>query len=213
MSKKDATAEVKTAAYAIGGIVEAVSLQPVDTIKTRMQLDTTGANRSFFGTGARIVQQEGAKALWKGLLPFTGHLLFKNICRMGTYATLQQAFRDENGELGTARQMGAGLCAGMIEAVLVVTPFELVKTRLQEQKGAVSSYKYKGTIHATKTIVAEEGVRGLWKGISPTMVRNGVNQMVLFFAKDNADKILWNKQVVQFSLLHLDIFFPICIPP
>ena len=74
-------------------------------------------------------------------------------------------------------------------------PFELVKTRLQEQKGNdMSKHKYKSTVHATRTIVAEEGVVGLWNGITPTMVRNGVNQMALFYVKDNADRVLWGKQ-------------------
>jgi solute carrier family 25 citrate transporter 1 len=132
---------------------------------------------------------------------------------MGTYASLQKAFSDENGNLSTVGQLGAGLCAGMIEAVLVVTvrflfwhvlaanlrlpslqPFELVKTRLQEQKGNdISTHKYKSTMHATSTIVKEEGIIGLWNGVSPTMVRNGVNQMALFFVKDNADRVLWGK--------------------
>jgi solute carrier family 25 citrate transporter 1 len=69
-----------------------------------------------------------------------------------------------------------------------------VKTRLQEQKGNdVSSHKYKSTMHATSTILKEEGIIGLWNGVSPTMVRNGVNQMALFFVKDNADRVFWGK--------------------
>lgn len=40
--------------------------------------------------------------------------------------------------------------------------------------------KYKGPIHAAKTIVAEEGVAALWKGNLPTMARQGINQVRQF---------------------------------
>ena len=51
-----------------------------------------------------------------------------------------EAFRDllrdnETGEVSTAGGFLAGLGAGVTEAVLIVTPFEVVKTRLQMQKG------------------------------------------------------------------------------
>jgi solute carrier family 25 citrate transporter 1 len=40
--------------------------------------------------------------------------------------------------------MAAGFMAGITEALLIVTPFEVVKIRLQQQKGcAKSGLKYK----------------------------------------------------------------------
>lgn len=43
-------------------------------------------------------------------------------------------------------------------------------------------------IHCARTILAEEGLRGMWSGATPTMMRNGTNQMCLFWAKNNVDK-------------------------
>ena len=52
----------------------------------------------------------------------------------------------------------AGLGAGVTEAILIVTPFEVVKTRLQVQKGFdASTLKYHGPIDCAKKIVKEEG--------------------------------------------------------
>jgi len=43
-------------------------------------------------------------------------------------------------------------------------------------------------IHCAVTILREEGVRGMWSGATPTMMRNGTNQMCLFWAKHNMDR-------------------------
>lgn len=75
----------------------------------------------------------------------------------------------------------AGLAAGITEAVLVVTPTEVLKIRLQTTKprdgvrGAVS-VGYRNTPEALYTIVRTEGVKVLWTGIGLTAARQGTNQ-------------------------------------
>ncbi len=49
-------------------------------------------------------------------------------------------------------------------------------------------------MHCAATIVREEGLRGMWSGASPTVMRNGTNQLCLFWAKSHMDEILWKKQ-------------------
>ncbi len=44
-----------------------------------------------------------------------------------------------------------------------------------------------GPIHCAMTVAREEGVLGLWAGATPTIMRNGTNQMCLFWAKNNFD--------------------------
>lgn len=41
--------------------------------------------------------------------------------------------------------------------------------------------------------VREEGPLGLWAGAAPTVLRNGTNQMCLFWAKNRMDGVLWGK--------------------
>eukprot|EP00879_Flechtneria_rotunda_P020851 GHRR01021952.1.p1 GENE.GHRR01021952.1~~GHRR01021952.1.p1 ORF type:complete len:207 (+),score=62.28 GHRR01021952.1:857-1477(+) len=90
--------------------------------------------------------------------------------------------------------MAAGFMAGITEALLIVTPCEVVKTRLQQQQGiAKDALRYKGPLHCGATIIREEGLRGLWSGATPTVLRNGTNQMCLFWAKNHMDHILWGK--------------------
>lgn len=70
----------------------------------------------------------------------------------------------------------------------------MVKIRLQQQKGlSPELLKYKGPINCATTIVREEGIRGLWAGAAPTVMRNGTNQAAMFSAKNGFDIILWKK--------------------
>jgi hypothetical protein len=51
--------------------------------------------------------------------------------------------RDRDGKLSDSGRLAAGFAAGITEALLIVTPFEVVKIRLQQQKGlAYDKLKY-----------------------------------------------------------------------
>lgn len=181
-------------AGSIGGVAEACCLQPIDVIKTRLQLDTVGKYKGIVHCGKTIIAEEGVKALWKGLTPFATHLTLKYALRMGSNSMYQSVLRDSEGKLTDGRRMAAGFMAGITEALVIVTPFEVVKIRLQQQKGvAKTQLKYRGPINCAATIIREEGIRGLWSGATPTVMRNGTNQMCLFWAKHNVDRLLWDK--------------------
>ena len=69
-----------------------------------------------------------------------------------------------------------------------------MKIKLQQQHGLdKSALRYKGPLHCASAIVREQGVLGLWAGASPTVLRNGTNQMCLFWAKNSVDELLWGK--------------------
>jgi solute carrier family 25 citrate transporter 1 len=147
-----------------------------------------------FQAGSLIAREEGVRALWKGLTPFSTQLCAKYALRFSTNAFYQGLMRDKDGNLGNGGRMAAGFAAGVTEALILVTPFEVVKIRLQQQKGlAKEALKYKGPIHTAGVIVREEGVRGLWSGATPTVMRNGTNQLCMFWAKHNFDRIYWGK--------------------
>jgi len=185
---------IKGFAGSMGGVVEACCLQPIDLVKTRLQLDRSAKYKGIVDCGKQVVHSEGVRALWKGLTPFATHLTFKYALRMGSNSVYQGALRDKDGKLSDARRMGAGFLAGITEALIIVTPFEVVKIRLQQQKGLCKdTMKYHGPIHCATTIMKEEGPLGLWSGATPTVLRNGTNQMCLFWAKNHMDQWLWGK--------------------
>lgn len=71
--------------------------------------------------------------------------------------------------------LSAGLSAGITEAVLVVTPMDVIKIRLQAQKHSMTDPmdipKYKNAFHCTYEIVKHEGFGALYKGVALTALR------------------------------------------
>ncbi|KAF3948632.1 hypothetical protein CMV_025395 [Castanea mollissima] len=186
---------MKAISGSLGGIVEACCLQPIDVIKTRLQLDRSGNYRGIIHCGTTITRSEGVRALWKGLTPFATHLTLKYTLRMGSNAMFQSAFKDsESGKISNKGRLLSGFGAGVLEALAIVTPFEVVKIRLQQQRGlSPELLKYKGPVHCARLIIREEGILGLWAGAAPTVMRNGTNQAAMFTAKNAFDVLLWKK--------------------
>lgn len=125
-SKKSIPPYMKAISGSLGGVVEASCLQPIDVIKTRLQLDRSGNYKGIVHCGTTIARAEGVRALWKGLTPFATHLTLKYALRMGSNAVLQSAFKDsETGKLSSHGRLLSGFGAGVLEAVIIVTPFEV----------------------------------------------------------------------------------------
>ena len=80
----------------------------------------------------------------------------------------------------------AGLAAGVTEAVAVVTPMEVIKIRLQAQHHSMADPldipKYRNAAHALYTVLKEEGIGAIYRGVSLTALRQGSNQAVNFSA-------------------------------
>ncbi|KAF3906639.1 Mitoferrin-2 [Dactylellina cionopaga] len=76
--------------------------------------------------------------------------------------------------------------AGATEAVLVVTPMEVVKIRLQAQQHSLADPldipKYRNAAHCVFTVLKEEGLSALWRGVSLTALRQATNQAANFTA-------------------------------
>jgi solute carrier family 25 citrate transporter 1 len=129
---------------------------PQDTIKTRMQLQPAKYT-NILVSGGTIAREEGVRAMWKGLTPFATHLYCKYALRFGTNAFFQSLLADQNGKLDTGRRVLSGLGAGVVEALVIVTPFEVIKIRLQNQHGLdKSTLKYQGPIDALVKTVRNE---------------------------------------------------------
>ncbi|CAI8509487.1 unnamed protein product [Hanseniaspora opuntiae] len=78
----------------------------------------------------------------------------------------------------------SGALAGFLSGV-VVCPLDVAKTRLQVQsfyykQKDTTSLKYKGIFNTLRTIVAEEGVRGLYNGLAPISLGYFPTWMIYF---------------------------------
>lgn len=69
----------------------------------------------------------------------------------------------------------AGSAAGC-SAVLLLHPFDVIKTRLQVQDGTPGHLPtYRGTLHAVRAIISTEGWRGMYAGLTPSLIGSTVS--------------------------------------
>ncbi|KAK9476729.1 mitochondrial carrier domain-containing protein [Lipomyces japonicus] len=193
--KKKPTAAVNLIAGGTAGLCEALSCHPLDTIKVRMQLSTRGTGAvgasagkklGFFATGAQIVRRESPFGLYKGLGAVITGIVPKMAIRFSSFGFFKSALASSSGTTSSSGVFLAGLLAGTTEAILVVNPTDVVKIRLQAQHHSMADPldvpKYRSAPHAAYTIVREEGLSALYRGVVLTALRQATNQAVNFSA-------------------------------
>lgn len=67
----------------------------------------------------------------------------------------------------------AALSAGVTEAVIIVTPMDVVKIRLQ----AIQKSGHQSAFQVLRQMIKYEGFQVLYKGVALTALRQGTNQM------------------------------------
>eukprot|EP01133_Synstelium_polycarpum_P001100 gene1100-1250_t len=149
---------------------------PFDTIRVRLQTSTTpiGIMECLTNT----VQKEGAMALYKGVTsPLVG-MMFETAVLFAGYGQMKNLLQtDPNVPLTLPQSSLAGAGAGLC-ASFVLTPVELIKCRLQIQ--TTGPQKYSGSFDCLKKIFMERGIRGLYQGFGPTMLREVPGNMAFF---------------------------------
>jgi len=165
----------------VAGISDALVCHPLDTIKTRIQLSRQTTTPFF--AGKNIVKQEGFLALYKGLTAVALGIGPKLSMRFFSFEIYKQQL---NAQDNPYKIFTAGLMSGVTEAVCIVTPIDVCKIRIQSQFSSLAepnkALKYKNVFQTAGTIVKEEGVSALYKGIIPTILRQSINQAVNFTA-------------------------------
>ncbi|CEG00171.1 Mitochondrial substrate/solute carrier [Ostreococcus tauri] len=200
-SSSSSTAESRThmLAGAIAGAAGALALQPLDVLKTRLQVRTDARPSggavfaSAYETFRDIVRVEGARGAFAGSVP----AMVGSAASWGAYLAWYDVARRRHGERfgrdeGGAVTMRANVLAAT-EAGIVTTaltnPIWVVKTRLQLQRGGgvggldlAGERRYRGFFDALWTIARTEGVRGLYKGFVPSvwLVSHGSVQLTAY---------------------------------
>ena len=183
--------------------MEALACHPLDTIKVRMQLsrrnrERGAKRRGFIKTGVEIAKKETPLGLYKGLGAVLTGIVPKMAIRFTSYEWFKQMLASSDGHISGTANFFAGLGAGVTEAVAVVTPMEVVKIRLQAQHHSMSDPldipKYRNAAHACYTVLREEGVSALYRGVSLTALRQGTNQAANFTAYTELKEILQQRQ-------------------
>lgn len=205
----------------VAGCCEAVACHPLDTIKVRLQLrgerqirtktssvlgeaikaapEVKPKRQNFVSVGVGIVQKEGLLSLYKGLGAVVTGIVPKMAIRFSSFEYFKGKLTDsKTGVASSPAIFTAGLFAGATESVMVVTPMDVIKIRLQAQRHSMTDPldipKYRNAAHCAYVMVKEEGFASLYKGITLTIIRQGTNQAANFTVYQYLKKLLHEKQ-------------------
>ncbi|KAG7853978.1 hypothetical protein KL939_005235 [Ogataea angusta] len=160
---------------AIGKLIEF----PFDTVKVRLQYSKSLSNPLFTSTLdciTKTYKNEGIyKGFWKGLpSPMIGASLEASSLFFSYKIAQDLVNLSQGNRINTELPLGQRLLCGCFSGIttsFILTPVELVKCQLQVDNLKVGQANYTSLGHVIKTVLRQEGVRGLWKGQTTTTVR------------------------------------------
>ncbi|XP_013148331.1 PREDICTED: mitochondrial 2-oxoglutarate/malate carrier protein isoform X1 [Papilio polytes] len=153
------------------GMAATCVVQPLDLIKTRMQLG--GGNLSSFKVASEIIAKEGFFALYTGLSAGLLRQATYTTSRLGVYNWLFDSYKQNyGGTPGFGIKAALGVAAGSVGA-FVGTPAEVALIRMTADGRLPKEQRrnYKNVVDAILRIIKEEGVLKLWRGATPTVIR------------------------------------------
>ncbi|XP_058965046.1 mitochondrial substrate carrier family protein ucpB-like [Pocillopora verrucosa] len=198
--------------FALSGLscmCAATVTNPIDVIKTRMQLDNElGSqhesrnifhNRYYRGLvrgAARIAHEEGIRGLYKGIAPSLMREASYSTLRLGLYEPLKEWFgATDPAHTPLWKKVCSGAIAGAIGSA-IACPTDVVKIRLMALPSG-NKWEYRHTLHAFQAIVANEGIRGLWTGVNATVKRSALVSATAVSSYDHAKHKILNAGLLQ----------------
>ncbi|KAL6985782.1 hypothetical protein U1Q18_019155 [Sarracenia purpurea var. burkii] len=187
----------------IGGAAQLIVGHPFDTIKVKLQsqpVPLPGQTPKFSGALDAVRQtiaSEGPRGLYKGMGAPLATVAAFNAVLFTVRGQMETLLRSEPGApLTVNQQIICGAGAGVAVSILAC-PTELIKCRLQAQSAVAESgsaavaVKYGGPMDVGRQVLRSEGgVRGLFKGLVPTMAREIPGNAVMFGVYETLKKFL-----------------------
>lgn len=183
--------------------VAELATMPLDTAKVRLQLQsqqsTTAVRSHYKGLVdclAKMAKQEGIPSLWKGVTAGLQRQAVFAPIRIGLYEPVRNFYMGEEAVArGDLPSLGQKILSGWTTsafAISVASPADVVKVRLQAQGRAPPEVPrlYNGVLDAYSKIAKTEGIKGLWTGYVPNLVRNSVISAVELATFDQMKEIL-----------------------
>lgn len=137
-----------------------------------MYIQTQDAHRPKFNGIVQctklIMEKESVRGLYRGMSSPLAGVAAINATVFGVYGSVQRHATNPN---SYATHFVAGSVAGLTQS-LICSPVELAKTRLQLQSNVAGAQMFKGPVQLLSYIYRSDGVRGLFKGVTVTAMRD-----------------------------------------
>ncbi|XP_054894113.1 mitochondrial 2-oxodicarboxylate carrier [Poeciliopsis prolifica] len=164
------------------GLVEICLMHPLDVVKTRFQIQRGSSDptsyKSLRDCFRTIFRKEGILGFYKGILPPILAETPKRAVKFFTFEQYKKVLSLTPLSPGVALSV-AGLGSGVTEA-FIINPFEVVKVSLQANRDSFAEQP--SAFAQTRRIIKSGGFgsRGLNKGLTSTLGRHGVFNMIYF---------------------------------
>jgi len=181
---------VHLSAAMVAGIVTGTATNPIWVIKTRLQLSASQARpyASSWECIKDVVKIDGVRGLYKGLsASYLG--VTEGTIQWTLYEKLKRLTNSTEGKGGVVEWSGMLASAGMAKCIasLITYPHEVIRTRLR-QPSVNGVIKYTGLYQTLQLIIAEEGAKRLYGGLSAHLLRVVPNAALMFSIYEG---ILW----------------------
>ncbi|PVU85889.1 hypothetical protein BB561_006875 [Smittium simulii] len=161
---------------AVAGFCQVIATNPMEVVKIQLQTATqstnTPSNNQKPTSALNVVKTLGIRGLYRGTcatllrdVPFS--IIFFPL----TSYTTNKLHHIFHGSMSTQKPQfdaifSGGLISGVVAAV-IVTPADVIKTRLQAGLLGNQNSKKVGFLEMGRAIVASDGIKGLFKGYIP----------------------------------------------
>ncbi|AQZ13098.1 RIM2 (YBR192W) [Zygosaccharomyces parabailii] len=209
----------------VGGMAGAVVTCPFDLVKTRLQSDvyqsiyrskatySTGTMtqktinyvvqagvhfKETFGILGSVYRQEGFTSLFKGLGPNLVGVIPARSINFFTYGTTKDIYSRyfNNGQEAAWIHLMAAATAGWTTST-VTNPIWMIKTRLQLDK-AGKRKQYKNSWDCIRSILRNEGIRGMYKGLSASYL-GSVESILQWILYEQMKRVINERSIEKFG--------------
>jgi len=185
------------------GATAATICCPVEVSLIRMQADgrlppeERRNYKNVFDGILRIAREEGIATCWRGSTPTVVRAMVVNMVQMATYDEAKRTLQKQNAvsslKAGLPLHFASSLTSGFLYSAASL-PFDIAKTRMQNQKAlADGSRQYSNIFQTLMLIVRLEGPAALWKGFAPYFGRSGLHTVGMFMILEQLKRIASTK--------------------
>ncbi|CAF1409680.1 unnamed protein product [Adineta steineri] len=158
------------AAGMLSGVFTTVIMAPGERIKCLLQIQHSGHEIKYNGPidcAKQLYKEGGIRSIYRG----TALTLMRDVPATGVYFAsyeyLKKALTPEgHSELSALKTLFAGGMAGVANWVVAIPP-DVLKSRFQTAPAG----KYSGVSDVLRELIRTEGIRSLYKGFTPVMLR------------------------------------------
>jgi len=154
-------------AGSLSGTCSTILFQPLDVVKTRLQISSSATSRptsSMTGELQLVVHTKGLSGLWLGLRAS----LYRTVPGVGLYFSSMHWMRNSlcEGKPSPLQSLMIGGTARTFAGAVMI-PFTVVKTRMES-----GNFNYRSVTAALVDIIKTQGLKGLGRGLGPTLARD-----------------------------------------